>query len=167
MRTQNKISVISGIVIFLLLIKKKVNAANFIIKHEGLRLNAYQDTGSVWTVGYGSTFNYAQNRPVQRGDKITKETAVQWLEKDTSKAQEAVKLLVKVPINRNQFIALTSLAYNIGIGAFRRSSLLKLLNAKEPKIKVADQFLRWRFDNGKEIEGLLNRRKDERALFLS
>jgi lysozyme len=163
----NKVPIIGGIALLLILISKKVSAATFISKWEGLELNSYQDTGGVWTVGFGSTFNYIKNRAVQRGDKVTESIALQWLEKDTIKAQEAVKKLVIVPINKNQLIALTSLAYNIGIGAFRRSSLLKLLNAKEPKIKVADQFLRWRFDNGKEIEGLLNRRKDERKLFLS
>jgi lysozyme len=166
MRINNKIPIIAGIAILLILISKKVSAAKFISKHEGLRLNAYQDTGGVWTIGYGSTYNHAQNRAVKRGDRISQETALQWLEKDTISAQTAVKAAVKVPINRNQLIALTSLAYNIGNSAFRRSTLLRLLNAGNPKSEVAQQFLRWRFDNGIEVEGLLNRRKDEMALFL-
>lgn len=165
--TTSKLPIIAGIAFLLLLISKKVSAAAFISKHEGLRLRAYQDTGNVWTVGYGSTYNYAFKRPVKYGDTVTKQQAIEWLEKDTIKAQDAVKSSVKVPINRNQLIALTSLAYNIGTGAFRRSTLLKMLNEKKPKIEVANQFLRWRFDNGIEIPGLLNRRRDEMKLFLS
>ena len=163
----NKVPIIGGIVLLLLLISKKVSATAFISRHEGLRLNAYLDSGGVWTIGYGSTYNHAANRAVKRGDRISQQTALAWLEKDTIKAQDAVNSSVKVPITKNQKIALTSLAYNIGTGAFKRSTLLRLLNEGKPKIEVANQFLRWRFDNGIEIPGLLNRRRDEMKLFLS
>ena len=74
--------------------------------------------------------------------------------------------MIKVPITENMMAAITSLAYNIGTGAFGSSTLLRLLNQGADKNLVADQFLRWNKVQGKEVKGLTNRRKLERELFL-
>ena len=141
----------------------------FIKEQEGLRLNAYKDTGGVWTIGWGSTWNFDLGRSVVQGDTIDKDTAQRWLEMTVSTNGKTIKNLVKVSINLNQFNALISLVYNIGAGqkGFAGSTLLKYLNAGKDKTIVADQFLNWKYDNGVINQSLLNRRKRERDLFLS
>lgn len=162
----NKNIIIIGAIVLLLLISKKVSAAKIISQFEGLELDAYKDTGGIWTIGYGSTKNPFTGVSVKEGDKISKETALEWLNKDIGQRQFALKKLIKVPITPNQLAALTSLAYNIGLGAFQRSTLLRLLNQKAPIQQVADQFLRWNKVNNVEVKGLTNRRILEKQLFL-
>jgi lysozyme len=162
----NKKYIIIGAIVLLLLISKKVSAAKIISQFEGLELEAYKDTGGIWTIGYGSTKNPYTGVIVKEGDKISKEAALDWLNKDIAQRQMALKKLIKVPVTANQLAALTSLAYNIGLGAFQGSTLLRLLNQKAPVQQVADQFLRWNKVNKVEIKGLTNRRILERQLFL-
>jgi lysozyme len=162
----NKKYIIIGAIVLLLLISKKVSAAKIISQFEGLELEAYKDTGGIWTIGYGSTKNPYTGVIVKEGDRISKEAALDWLNKDIAQRQIALKKLIKVPITSNQLSALTSLAYNIGLGAFQGSTLLRLLNQKAPIKQVADQFLRWNKVNRVEIKGLTNRRILERQLFL-
>lgn len=159
--------IIIGAIILLLLISKKVSAEKIIAKFEGLRLKAYQDTGGIWTIGYGSTKDPFTGVAVKQGDVISKDTALTWLKKDIEQRQIAIRKLVKVPITANQLAALTSLAYNIGLGAFQRSTLLRLLNQKAPVNQVADQFLKWDKVQGKPVKGLTIRRTLEKDLFLS
>lgn len=166
MTPTNKFIVI-GAVIILLLISKRVSAEKLIAKFEGLRLNAYKDTGGIWTIGYGNTKDPFTGKRVVEGDKISKATALEWLKKDISQRVIAIDKLIKVPISANKKAALTSIAYNIGLGAFQRSKLLRLLNAKSPVLDIADQFLVWNKVNGVVVRGLVNRRKLERELFLS
>jgi lysozyme len=165
--TPTKKYIIIAAIVLLLLISKKVSALKLIADFEGLRLKAYQDTGGIWTIGYGSTKNPFTGQYVKQGDIITKETALSWLKKDIEQRQLAISKLIKVPVNNNQLAALTSLAYNIGLGAFQLSTLLRLLNQKADKVAIADQFLRWNKVKGVEIKGLTNRRILERELFLT
>lgn len=120
-----------------------------------------------WSVGYGSGYNWDQNRSVQKGDIIDKETAKRWLLIEAEKYYNKVKSLVKVPINDNQLLALSSFAYNVGDGALASSTLLKLLNAGADKQTVAAQFDKWVYAGGKVLKGLKNRRTAEKKLFLS
>lgn len=159
--------IITLAIVGLLLISRKVSATKIIAKFEGLRLRAYQDTGNIWTIGYGTTINPETGLPIKKGDVITKEKALAWLRLNTAALETQIKKLVKVPINANQLTALTSLAYNIGMGAFSRSTLLRLLNNGTEKNLVAAQFIRWNKVKGKEVPGLTNRRKLEAELFLS
>ena len=82
------------------------------------------------------------------------------------RSKNQIKPLVKVPINDNELDALTSLVYNIGIGAFKKSTLLSLLNQGADRHLVADQFLRWNKAGGKVLPGLVKRRLAEHNLFL-
>lgn len=141
--------------------------ADFVAKFEGFSDRAYRCSAGVWTIGYGSTFNPYTKVKVKLGDKITKELALDWLNKELLDTQALVKDSVKVLINGNQLNALTSFTYNVGIGNLKRSTLLRLLNAGKPKEEVAKQFLLWNKANGKVLRGLTLRRQAEADLFVS
>jgi lysozyme len=134
-------------------------------------LDAYIDPVGIPTIGYGSTYNYDAKRKVQLGDSITQAKAVEWLRKITKAIVPQIKALVKVPINQNQLDSLTSFVYNVGIGNFKNSTLLRLLNSGAPKTEVAAQFDRWNKGtvNGQKVvlPGLTRRRNEEKALFLA
>ena len=127
---------------------------------EGCRLDAYLCPAGVPTIGYGHTF------AVEMGQTIGEAEADALLRKDLKDAEESVDLLVAVPINDNQFSALSSFVFNVGSGAFGRSTMLSMLNANAGAEIVAAQFLRWNKANGEELPGLTRRRHAERALFL-
>lgn len=134
--------------------------AELIKSFEGLELEAYLCPADIWTIGYGHTGN------VKEGDSITKAEADELLDKDLQTFRNGVRRLVKVPLNENQFGALVSFAYNLGLGSLQNSTLLKLLNAGDYD-GAADQFLRWNKSKGKVLTGLVRRREAERAVFLT
>lgn len=138
----------------------KTKNVNIIKKHEGLRLEAYLPTpNDVWTIGYGHTHTTKQ------GMKITQAQADKLLYMDLAWAEEAVNTLVKVPLTQNQFDALVSFVFNVGAGAFSKSTLLRFLNMGD-YTNAAAQFLRWNRQKGKVLNGLTRRRQEERELFL-
>lgn len=140
-------------------------AIELIKKWEGCKLKAYKDGGGVWTIGYGTT-RYENGSPVKEGDTCTIEQAEYWLTNHINDLVFMILHLVKTNLNENQINALVCFVYNVGINAFKTSTLLKLIN--EGKLnEAADQFPRWNKDNGKIIQGLTNRRLDEQKLFLS
>jgi len=128
-------------------------------KFEGLRLEAYQDAGGIWTIGYGHT-----GPDVKPGMKITKEEAEQLLLKDLDRFEAAVREEVKVPITQEMFDSLVSFCYNIGIYAFRGSTLLRLLNKGQYE-EAAREFQRWVYVRKAKLPGLVRRRKAEENLF--
>lgn len=138
---------------------KTVNK-DIIKESEGLELRAYKCPADVWTVGWGHT-----GPDVYEGLVVTLGEAEVLLERDLRASESAINYSVKVMLNQNQFDALVSLVFNIGAGAFKSSTLLKLLNAGDFK-GAADQFLRWNKSKGKVLGGLVTRRKKERELFL-
>lgn len=147
---------------------RKINKAGLdIIKSfEGLKLKPYLCPAGIPTIGYG-TIRYPNGKPVTLNDPpITEKQAEAYLLHDVREKAAGVERLVKVKLNDNEFSALVSFAYNVGLGAFGGSTLLKLLNANADKVAVADQLLRWNKANGKELPGLTRRRQAERALFL-
>lgn len=160
-------AIVVAAIVILLLISNKVSAEKIIAQFEGLRLKAYQDTAGVWTIGYGTTKNPDTGQKIKEGDTITKAKALDWLKKDTAAFKAGVEKLVKVSVNDNQLAALTSLAYNIGLTAFGRSTLLRYLNSNVAKEQVAAQFLRWNRSGGQIVRGLTIRRKLESDLFLT
>lgn len=127
---------------------------------EGCRLEGYKCPAGVPTIGYGHT-----GSEVHVGMKITQSEADRLLKNDLIVHCNNVSKLVNVPLNQNQFDALVSLEYNIGYGAFLKSTLLKLLNQKKYN-EAAEQFLRWKYAGGKVLAGLERRRKAEKELFL-
>lgn len=131
---------------------------------EGLELKAYDDGVGVCTIGYGTTI-YPHGKAVQYGDTCTIEQAKNYMQYDLRRFEQAVNAAVNVPLNQNQFDALLSLSYNIGIGAFKNSTLLKLLNASDYHA-ASHQFDVWIKAGGKTVQGLVNRRAVEKTLFL-
>lgn len=128
-------------------------------KLEGFSANSYKDSGGVWTVGYGTT------KGVYAGLEVCQEEAEHFLQRDLEATEKAVETAIKVPLNDNEFAALVVFAYNVGIGAFKLSTLLKMLNSGY-LASAADQFARWNKVNGVEVKGLTNRREAEHDLFL-
>lgn len=128
---------------------------------EGCRLTAYQDQRGIWTIGYGHT-----GPEVVEGLTWTRGQADAALLSNTHTASNALLRLVDIAMTQNQFDALTSLVFNIGVGNFGSSTLLKLLNQNHVP-QAADQFLVWDHVNGVPDPGLLRRRQAEQALFLT
>lgn len=138
---------------------------SIIREFEGFKNKAYKDTGGVWTIAFG-TIKYPNGVAVKQGDSCTIEQANEWLKSDCKWVDSCLDKHISVAVSQNQFDALASLVYNIGETAFIKSTLLSRLNAGE-YILAAENFDRWVFDNGKKIQGLVNRRKKEKELFLS
>ncbi|MCD0492354.1 lysozyme [Chromobacterium violaceum] len=141
----------------------KTNAAgiSLIKQFEGLRLAAYQDMVGVWTIGYGHT-----GPDVKSGMTIAQQQADQLLAADLEKFETGIGQLVAVPLNANQFAALVSFSYNLGLGNLRSSTLLRLLNQGD-YAGAAAQFPRWNRAGGQVVAGLTRRRLAEQALFNS
>ncbi|MCO8045003.1 lysozyme [Acinetobacter bohemicus] len=137
---------------------------DLICNFEGLRLSAYDDGVGVWTIGFGTT-KYPNGIRVKKGDTCTVAQARSYMQHDLKEFEQTVNNAVKVEVNQNQFDALVSLAYNIGTNAFKNSTLIKRLNEGNYKA-AANQFDAWVNAGGKRMQGLVNRRATEKALFL-
>lgn len=134
-------------------------------RHEALRLVPYKDEAGKWTIGYGHLL-----KPGEWWDRITEAQAEDLLRQDLAEAEAAVNQAVKVPINSNQYDALVSFVFNVGVTAFRNSTLLKRLNDSD-YVAAAAEMLRWNkitVDGRKVVSaGLSMRRSRERELFLA
>ncbi|ETD67168.1 muraminidase [Pelistega indica] len=137
----------------------------FISRWEGFSAKPYRDVVGVPTIGFGATY-YPNGKRVTLNDApITKEQGIELLKHTVQDFEDAVNTYVTVTLNQNQFDAIVSFAYNVGIEAFKKSTLLKLLNKGQP-YAAAQEFLKWNKAGGKSIAGLSNRRKAEKELFL-
>ena len=147
---------------------KKVDQVgyDFITKHEGLRLESYLCPAKVWTIGYGQTF-YPGGKRVQKGDLITIEEANAMFVKVLKNFEDNVCNLTVDEINQNQFNALVSFAYNVGIGALRGSTLLKKVNKNPNDPAIKDEFMKWVNGGGGILAGLVKRRREEAKLYFS
>lgn len=123
--------------------------------HESFRSDAYIPVpGDVPTIGFGTTEN------VKLGDKISVERALVRLLDDASEFEAAVKQCAPVPMYQYEFDAYVSLTYNIGTGAFCRSTLTKKLNQLD-YAGACKEILRWDKFKGKTLAGLIKRRQEE------
>ncbi|EJF77418.1 hypothetical protein MCO_01104 [Bartonella sp. DB5-6] len=130
---------------------------------EGLRLNAYQDIACVWTIGYGHT-SKAGKPLVKKGMCITRQQAEEILCEDLKQFETAVEKAVTVSLTDEQFAALVSFCYNVGIKAFCHSTLLKKLNKGDYEA-VPTELQKWNKVGGKPLQGLANRRAAEAGLW--
>lgn len=126
---------------------------------EGCRLKAYADVGGVWTIGVGHT-----GPDVYEGKRITPEESDALLREDVGKFERAVGEAVTVPLTQAQFDALVIFAFNVGVGAFERSSLVRGLNAGDYD-SVPAQLRRWNRVKGAVVQGLVHRRDAEVAIW--
>lgn len=147
--------------------KTSLEGIALIKKFEGLRLKAYPDPGTggePWTIGYGTT-SAAGVGKITKGMTITEVQAESMLVRSLEAYEAGVlKALARTP-TQHQLDAMVSLAYNIGVGAFAKSSVVKFYNAGDIA-KAADAFLMWSKAAGKTLPGLVVRRQAERDLFL-
>lgn len=138
-------------------------AINLAKQFEGCKLEAYPDPEYGWrvaTVGFGAT-----GPSITQGTVWTQAQADADLQYRMSGVGNHIDSLVTIPIGDEQKAALCDLAYNIGLGAFGSSTLLRMLNGHNMQ-GAADQFLVWNKSNGVVLDGLVNRRKAERAMFM-
>ena len=127
---------------------------------EGCRLQAYQDAAKVWTIGYGHT------KGVRRGDTITQEKAEEYLREDVEEVEGQI-LALNLNLTQPQFDALTSFVYNVGIGAFKKSTLLRFIREGRSENDIKKQFYSWVYSNGRTLPGLVKRREWEAIRFFS
>lgn len=134
-------------------------AATAVTRFEGTRYAAYQDFGGVWTICQGHTHG------VKPGDTASKEQCAAYLNADLGMANDAIDRCVSVPLSVGERAAYIDLIFNIGDGAFCRSTLVRVLNSGDHKA-ACEQLMRWTHAGGKQLQGLVERRKSERDLCL-
>lgn len=132
---------------------------DYITKEEGFRNKAYKDVKGLWTIGVGHLIK--ESEPHLVNATLTDEQVKELLKSDLKWCSEAVESSVRVPLTQNQFDALYSLCFNIGETAFKKSTVVKRLNANDYR-GAADAIEMW---NKPAV--LIPRRKREKALFLS
>ena len=127
---------------------------------EGCRLQAYQDAARVWTIGYGHT------KGVRRGDRITQEQADEYLREDIEEVERQV-LALGLNLTQPQFDALVSFTFNVGIGNFKESTLLRFIREGRSENDIKRQFRSWVYANGRMLPGLVKRREWESIRYFS
>ncbi len=142
------------------------SACTALIKRfEGLRLNAYQDSVGIWTIGYGTT--RINGSVIQAGMTITEAQAEQYLLSDlTEKFVPSIQRNTRALITQSMFDALCCFTYNVGAGNLNKSTLFKDLNASK-YLDSASGFMQWTKAGGVELAGLVKRRTAEKDLFLA
>lgn len=141
------------------LMKISQKGIDLIKKFEGCKLQAYLCPAGVWTIGVGHT------KGVKKGMVITQQQAETFL-KDDIKPIETLLNGMGINYTQNQFDALTSWIYNLGIGAFKSSTMYKYIVARRKDVEIADQMVRWVNAGGKPLLGLKKRRAEEANMFL-
>lgn len=129
-------------------------AVSAICGFEGYREYAYRDAVGVPTIGYGTT------KGVKMGDTTTRQEAKEFVVRDASVMARQMQSVIKVPLYQHEWDSLVSLVYNIGIGNFKKSTLLKKLNRRDYS-GACSQIKRWVYAGGKKLKGLERRRESE------
>ena len=135
-------------------------------RFEGLKLKAYFCPAGLPTIGYGSTW-YENGSKVKMGDVITIDRADRLLLFTVAEFEKQVDTLVTSAINANQLGALTSFAFNVGIGNFRKSTLLRLVNANQNNPAIRQELAKWNKAGGQVLRGLVTRRQAEADLYFT
>ena len=138
---------------------------DLIKRFEGWRSKAYKCSAGVWTIGYGHTSSAGAPR-VRAGSTITKAEGEKILHRDVENFANGVRKYIRVDLNANQFGALVSFAYNVGLGNFKKSSVLRVVNARQFD-RVPRRLALWNKAKGKVLKGLVRRRGDEGSLFMT
>jgi lysozyme len=146
----------------------KVNKLGIDMMHhfEGCKLQAYQCSAKVWTIGWGNTY-YQDKRPVKQGDKVTQDQANELFEMVMNEFAIEVRKALTKEVSENQFSALVCFAYNVGIGNLKKSTLLKKVNVNPNDETIAAEFAKWNKAGGKVLNGLVRRRKAEADLYFT
>jgi len=142
-----------------------IKGLDLIKKYEGFRSKPYLCPAKVPTIGYGATY-YPNGTKVKLTDKaIDKEYATTLLITMLNTYEKAVDSYTTDNITQNQFDALVSLAYNIGVGNLKSSTLLKKVNINTKDLAIQKEFMKWVNAGGKKLDGLIKRRTEEANLY--
>lgn len=142
------------------------NGYRLIMQFEGLKLKAYLCPAKIWTIGYGNTY-FPNGEKVTSGDIITKEYAFEIFKDIADDFANKVNPYIKKALSQNQFNSLVSFAYNVGLGNFKSSTLLKRVNANPNDAMIAKEFLKWNKAGGRVLNGLTNRRIKESSFYFN
>src|SRR5690606_6899591 len=145
--------------------KISYSGLQLIKKYEGLSLKPYLDAVGVPTIGYGNTYYEDGTKVTMKDYPISKQKAELLLLNVVVDFERGVSRLVTSKINQNQFDALVSFSYNVGLGSLKSSTLLKKVNANPQDADICNQFARWNKAGGKVLLGLTRRRKEEAELY--
>jgi lysozyme len=140
------------------------NLRLLIEEYEGIKLKAYRCPKGIPTIGIGST-RYDDGRKVKLGDEISLDYAEMLYEREVDKIRKEVDQLVIPNLNKNQEDALVSFAYNVGITAFKSSTLLEKVNKDPRSNSIKREFMKWTTSGGRRLKGLVKRRKAEVDLY--
>ena len=143
---------------------EKDNLRSLIEEFEGIKLTAYRCPKGIPTIGIGST-RYEDGRKVKLGDEISLDYAEVLYEREIDKMRKEVDQLVVPDLNKNQEDALVSFAYNVGITAFKSSTLLEKVNRDPYSNSIKKEFMKWTTSGGRRLKGLVRRRKAEVDLY--
>ncbi|WP_187261319.1 lysozyme [Pontibacter beigongshangensis] len=146
----------------------KTNPPGLALIHEfeSCRLEAYLCPAGIWTIGWGCTF-YEDGTRVKKGDRISKKQAEDLFKTILPRFEEQVRKAVTAPLTLNQFSALVSFTFNCGEANLKKSTLLKKVNANPADRSIAAEFAKWKNGGGRELPGLVRRRKAESDLYFS
>lgn len=144
----------------------RVNEAGLALirTYEGFRGEAYRCPAGVWTIGYGHT-SMAGPPDVKPKMRMTKKQAEEVMASDVAVFASDIARYIKADLNDNQFAALVSFAYNVGVGAFRSSSVLASVN-REDFDSIPRRLNMWVKAGGRVLPGLVKRRASEGMLFM-
>ena len=154
-----------------------VESIKVIKHHEGVRTTPYQCPALLWTIGIGHVIDPTHARvplaerkslPIPEGwnRKISMEEVDDILRKDLATFERGVERYCPVKLTQGQFDALVSFSFNVGLGTLQRSTLRQKVLRGDME-GAAEEFLKYTIGGGKVLKGLVNRRNDERAMFLS
>ena len=146
-----------------------IEGLELIKKYEGCKLTAYKCPAGIYTIGYGNT-KYQDGTSVKEGDEITQQQADELLKVIVDDFEYQVKMILgdtlKTILPESAISALVSLAYNIGVTAFAKSTLLKVIKQNKNNLRdIEFQWLRWNRANGVVLKGLTKRREEEFAIY--
>lgn len=145
----------------------KVNGKciDLIILYEGIKLKPYLCPAKIPTIGVGCTF-YPNGKKVSMNDKpITRDYAIEMLREVLKSFEKSVDSFTTDQVNQNQFNALVSFAFNLGANALKNSTLIKKVNFNPNDPKIKNEFMKWTYAGGKQLNGLIKRRKAESDLY--
>ena len=146
-----------------------IEGLELIKKYEGCSLKAYKCSAGIWTIGYGNT-TYLNGEKVKEGDVISQDEANKLFKDTIDNFEYQVKMILgdtlKTILPESAISALVSLAYNIGVSAFAKSTLLKVIKQNKNNLRdIEFQWLRWNKAGGVILNGLTKRREEEFAIY--
>lgn len=140
---------------------------NFLARQEDLVLHPYRDQVGIPTIGYGSTYYPDGTKVTMNDPSITLQQAQDIFIKTSVQYANAVHFSTVPVLAQNQFNALFSFCYNIGVDGFKGSTVLKLVNQGISGEALLDAFLLWDKAEGKVLDGLRDRREREYNLYIT